>query len=283
MVSISNLAAIFGIGAIIFLATRAGTGIASALENLQLPSIGDVSFPDISFPEIPNPFGTGSSDAGSVVADAAESASDVVQDVVSQEFSTVPQEEQTPLDPLGAGLGGLFAGGAEFLNQIFGTPNNAPEVQGPPDFSQAGVSVDIANQIANVTGAIPEPEPVIVSPPGVPIPVEDPDTIAPAFGGGINFQGGTIFSNPIDTLGEVIDEFGVGATKAADILARINNDTGDFPFGTNTGSGIGSVVAENPEINTSIPNLGAVSNPEFEGLSAEEIVNRLTGGNISNF
>jgi len=105
------------------------------------------------------------------------------------------------------------------------------------------------------------------------------------FGGGPSFIGGAINETPIEnlSLGQIIDRFGVTASKARDIQARARNDFGDFNFGTNTGSGIGSVFA-NSEINSVIANLGGnVSNPNFGGLSAQEIALRLTGGNVSNF
>jgi hypothetical protein len=102
-------------------------------------------------------------------------------------------------------------------------------------------------------------------------------------GGG--FAGGVVRETPIDrlSLSQIIDRFNVTASQAVDIRSRARDDFGDFDFGTNTGSGIGSVVSENPEISTLLSSDGAVSNPEFEGLSATEIARRLTGGVISNF
>lgn len=74
--------------------------------------------------------------------------------------------------------------------------------------------------------------------------------------------------------------FNVTASQAANIKAIAADDFGDFDFGTNTGLGIGSVLS-------SIPGLsglgGNVSDPQFQGLSAQEIADFLTGGNISNF
>ena len=85
------------------------------------------------------------------------------------------------------------------------------------------------------------------------------------------------------SLSRIIERFMVGATEAADIRARARDDFSDFDFGTNLGLGIGSTF-QMPEINTVIRNaLSNVSNRQFEGLSAEEIALRLTGGNISNF
>jgi len=47
-----------------------------------------------------------------------------------------------------------------------------------------------------------------------------------------------------------------------------------FDFGSNLGSNLGI-----PELQ----NVGAVSDQQFQGLTAQEIALRLTGGSISNF
>jgi len=96
-------------------------------------------------------------------------------------------------------------------------------------------------------------------------------------GGGVSFIGGSVTETPIRflSLGQIIDRFNVSASQAADIRARALDDFGDFDFGTNTGSGIGNIPI--------IQNVGAVSDQQFQGLTAQEIALRLTGGNISNF
>jgi len=104
-------------------------------------------------------------------------------------------------------------------------------------------------------------------------------------GGGISFIGGQINPTPIQnlSLSQIIDKFNVTASQAANIKAIASDDFGDFDFGTNLGLGLGSVVAEGefmfrpPQFETNI------SNPEFQGLTPEEIALRLTGGNIQNF
>ena len=104
-------------------------------------------------------------------------------------------------------------------------------------------------------------------------------------GGGLNFIGGDVREIPINrrSLNDIVEQFGVTASQASDIRARAGNDFGGFDFGSNTGSGIGSAILEDTRLQTLLPSDGAVSNPEFEGLSAQEIAQRLTGGNISNF
>ncbi len=95
-------------------------------------------------------------------------------------------------------------------------------------------------------------------------------------GGGISFQGGTIRETPIEflSLGQIVDKFNVSASRAADIRAQAKNDFGDFEFGTNT---------FNDKNIPELQNIGAVSDDSFQGLTAQEIALRLTGGNINNF
>jgi len=141
----------------------------------------------------------------------------------------------------------------------------------------------IFNQLQGTLGALDKSEKEsmidIEVPPG-------PSTFQPLpsgfVGGGPSFIGGSIFETPIAnlSLSQIIDKFMVTASQAANILAIAKDDFGDFDFGTNTGLGIGSVVG-------SLPGLsglgGNVSDPQFQGLTAQEIANILTGGNISNF
>jgi len=89
-------------------------------------------------------------------------------------------------------------------------------------------------------------------------------------------------SIPNLSLIDIIDRFGVTASQAANIRAISEDNFGDFDFGSNTGRGVGSVL-QRPDINTTLQDSSNVSNIEFQGLSAEEIARRLTGGNISNF
>jgi len=102
-------------------------------------------------------------------------------------------------------------------------------------------------------------------------------------GGGLSFIGGQINPTPIQnlSLSQIIDMFDVTASQAANIKAIAEDDFGDFDFGTNTGGGIGSVI---PSIQEFIGGQDVnVSSSQFEGLSAQEIANILTGGNIQNF
>jgi len=100
---------------------------------------------------------------------------------------------------------------------------------------------------------------------------------------GSSFVGGSINPTPIAnlSLSQIIDMFNVTASQASNILAIAKNDFGDFDFGTNTGGGIGSII---PSISSLMGGADLnVSQSQFEGLSASEIANILTGGNIQNF
>jgi len=120
----------------------------------------------------------------------------------------------------------------------------------------------------------------VITPPAdlsVPSPFQD-QTFQ---GGGPSFIGGQIFETPISnlSLSQIIDQFNVTASQAANIKAIAQDGFGDFDFGTNTGGGIGSII---PSISSLLPSVNVSSN-QFEGLSAQEIALKLTGGNISNF
>ena len=131
-------------------------------------------------------------------------------------------------------------------------------------------------------------------------------------GHGTTFEGGAIREIDIGrrSTGQIATKNDITASQAANIRARTGSQdiairnkgesdevanarkTSDalfrekyknFNFGTNTGSGIGSVTAANSKIGNKLPSKGAVSNSQFAGLSAEQIAQRLTGGNINNF
>jgi len=260
---VKNIAIIGGIAATAFIIWRAGRDLFNVL-----PQIPNIEFPDFNFPEInfPNPF---SGEGQEQIQDAVDSATDVTQDIVSDEFTNVPEEDRTPVDALGAGLGGAFGGISEFFNSLLGDVNqNQPEIQGPIGPLQEERPLDLTQLVENL-----RPQ---VAPDNASIPV--PQGVEHAFGGGPSFIGGQIFPDEIDTLAEVIDEFNVPANIADDILAELQGDDFDgFDFGTNTG------ILNNPELAPSLPSQGAVSNPEFTGLSAEEIMQRILGGNINKF
>lgn len=263
MAKLSDVALIGGLGILAFLVIRGGRDLFGAISGIKLPSIGDITFPDINLPaiNIPNPF------ASTTVTE---------RDILEQSGATPTQ-------------------------QAIAIANDANLNQGveiPPDI-QRQIDLDFQNDPNRDTNRF--------NPPGSPegagfttIPGIDRGFISaeaafPNTGGEVISRSEVdglqieeemqMQQNPISnlSLGDIIDRFGVSASQAANIRAVAANDFGDFNFGTNTGSGIGSVIQENPLINTALPNFGEISNPEFEGLSAQEIALQLTGGNLSNF
>jgi len=96
-------------------------------------------------------------------------------------------------------------------------------------------------------------------------------------GGGVSFEGGFVSETPIEnlSLSQIIDKFMVSASKAADIKAQAIGFTPEEQAFLNQGQEISPLgdIASQP----------AVSDPQFQGLTPEEIVLKLTGGVISNF
>lgn len=227
-------------------------GLGNPLAGLQLPSIGDITFP--SFPEInipnpfapqqiniPNPFQPNPNDGSSIRDD------DAPVNFVNPQPSGQPPGSSVFIRNTGDGTTTIFRGGTEIA-----TPEGPFLPQDRPLF---------LDQIEQVVNNVQQPQ-------------------AQLNQGG--FQGQATEA-PIGalSLGRIIERFGVTASQAANIQAQAQNNFGNFDFGTNTGSGIGSVTTQ-PIINTQFGG-GNVSNPQFEGLSPVEIARRLTGGNISNF
>jgi len=95
-------------------------------------------------------------------------------------------------------------------------------------------------------------------------------------GGGISFESGRIFETPIEnlSLSQIIDKFMVTASQAANLRAIAQGFTPEEEeFLRGSGDIFGFTGFNDP----------AVSDPQFAGLTPQEIVLRLTGGNISNF
>jgi len=98
----------------------------------------------------------------------------------------------------------------------------------------------------------------------------------PFVGGGVSFVGGSVFETPIAnlSLSQIIDRFMVTASQAADIRAQAIGFTPEEELFLQGSGDIFGFTGFNP---------AAVSDSQFQGLTAEEIALRLTGGNISNF
>jgi len=95
-------------------------------------------------------------------------------------------------------------------------------------------------------------------------------------GGGISFTGGSIFETPIQnlSLSQIIDKFMVTASQAANLKAIATGFTPEEQEFLGGPQDIIGFTGFNPP---------AVSDPQFQGLTPEQIALQLTGGNISNF
>jgi len=307
MVTKIDLLLIAGAGLALFLIIR---GAGQALSGLKFPdlasSIGDIKFPDFDFkfPEIKLP------------------SLDFLGDLLKQDDTsilageTVPLQEgsdiliKIPEDTMVDKETGIVTsstppivvsgGGATFQEQLFaqlrgGVFDTLFENLGlDPKFAQTIVSE--AKTVSDLSDILKkanegfftqtqEVQPFTQGGPDKESEISDIVSNLPfGFeGGGPSFIGGSIFQTPIQnlTLSQIIDKFNVTASQAANIKAIAGDDfPSDFVFGTNTGGGIGSVFETVKEFE----GLGGnVSNPVFAGLTLEEIANKITGGNISNF
>jgi len=228
----------------------------------------------------------------------------------AQAVGTAGEISNTLLDNLQGNLTGT-QNALEGINEFFSQPlPTLPEVQLPQAPSFNFEFPDIAGFFQGLFPGAPTPDPLpeqafdsfIPTEINQPVSLDDfinnflPAPISPNVqsgldtgqqfqGGGVSFIGGSVNETPIEflTVSQIVDQFGVSASQAVNILAQAQDNFGDFDFGTNTGSGIGSVTND-PIFNTQLPNQESnTSNPEFSGLTPEQIALMLTGGNISNF
>lgn len=195
----------------------------------------------------------------------------------------------------GEAIGGVFSGAGETVGEFFGGVSESisdaigsigeviegglPEI-GDVDFTESGQAA-----ARGARGGVPDED--MISTPGVEEPTDFGVTIAPSLldsiigpfiGGGPSFEGGTIFETPIEflSLNQII-EMGLAetASEAASLQAEaIGFTPEEEAFLAQGEADVGGFVAGGPAV---------VSDPVFEGLTAEEIALRLTGGNISNF
>jgi len=274
---------------------KAFGSLGEGLVNIELPSLPDITLPDITFPDFPS-----FPDFGGIFAGFQTQLDDIKSSIAGQTVEvpggTVTIPPDTVVNPdgtvtsttpptidLGLNGGDLSTLFGELRPKVFDTLVNIG--LSPKDAATAlrdVTTIEGLNQVLQsfnviLGGGVPiTPEPFTQP------QIEDPSLPPGFFGGGSGFIGGSIFQTPIAnlSLSQIIDMFNVSASQAANILAIAKDDFGGFDFGTNTGSGIGSIFPNIPELS----GLGGnVSNPNFQGLTATEIANLLTGGNIQNF
>jgi len=233
---------------------NAFAGLGQGLGNITLPEINlptinlpTINFPEIKFPEIkfPTIFG----------GNGLEQPQKMVEDT-----GLLTQEET-----LACKCGSII------VQDAFGNVNNVCK-----QCATVGPNPALALEPSDAElFASQAPAPII------PVETTPLQSILPsgfeAFQvGDSGFVGAAINPTPIQnlSLSQIIDKFMVTASQAANIKAIAEDDFGDFDFGTNIG-GIIPAQFGGSDVN--------VSSSQFEGLSASEIANILTGGNIQNF
>jgi len=262
--------------------------------NIQLPELKlpEISFPDFKFPEITFP--------------------DFPDLPDFQGLFTGFQEQFTNLfEQAGGGLdlgGGDKSGGIGLAGALAERRREQERALAEKELAAADIPLrDIADDIEGLTpaqsfafierGVIPTGFEVvggslqkimasIITPVSQPKPIQSflIDQPTQQFGGGgVSFIGGSIFETPLEnlTLNQIINMFGVSASKAASLRAEAGGfeDIGGFipPSFFDQGSQGLPVGIEAPDFG------GFTGDPSFLGKTPEEIALILTGGNISNF
>lgn len=273
--------------------------ISITLPEIKFPEITFPEFPTIEFPpfEFPNIFGP-PPPGGAVDGEITPGDIDVPGGTVTiPPGQTVDPDTGIVMGPpptiesttgMGTDISTLFG---ELVPQVFDTLQDAFGLSPAEAFAALKnvTTIEGLNEVLqsfNLAG-IQEPAEVmpVAIPPQEPVPIIT-DVPGEFFGGGVSFGGGSIF--PVGTglsqeniaelsLSDIIDLFGVTASQAADIKAQAIGfeDVGGFiPPGFFEEPDVGGFIGGGPP---------AVSDPQFEGLTPEQIFQMLVGGNISNF
>lgn len=259
-----DVAVVAGVIGIIIAVIVAGRQAFGAISGIKLPEITlpDINLPTINFPEIPNPF---------------EGFEFPTFEFPTIEFPTFEFPDFSNI------FGGLFGGGPGGMDQ------DMMEEDGPAEFFETGPGGARSERGEPEPGPEPFrdaarfaedfPEPFIPREPtleNLNVQTEIPGQ--QFFGGGPSFIGGTVFETPIENLSlSQIISMGLAssATEAANLRAIAQGFTPEEEAFLNQGAvDVGGFVSGGPP---------AVSDPQFQGLSATEIFRRLVGGVISNF
>jgi len=221
----------------------------------------EFKFPDITFPEFkfPDIFGTDIpqpqkmvEDTGLIDVSGCECGSSIVQDAfgnVNQQCLPCPKEPG--MDPNLA----KEPSDAELFAKDF-----------PEEFVPTGQE------------ALTPVQKFLISDKGFDVSSFLPEAPTQQFtGGGVSFIGGSIFETPIEnlSLSQIIDKFMVTASQASNLKAIAQGFTPEEEQFLQGSQDVGGFFTGfNPP---------AVSDPQFQGLTPEQIVLQLTGGNIQNF
>jgi len=240
-----------------------GESISGGLVNIELPDIQlpTINFPEITLPSIGDIFGGGPSEPESapLTPPGAGEFNPADQPVLPTDIDIALSEGATPSD----------------IAQMIGFPDIDPNLFQPPGQDVPQTPVPEGPSVITPAGVDIGPflglEPVT---PAVPIPLPPP--ISPITGGGPSFEGGTIFETPIEnlSLSQIIDQFMVTASQAADIQAQAIGFTPEEEAFLGQQGTIGGVSIMEPTG-------PAVSDPSVSGLTPEEIFAALFG-NVQN-
>jgi len=289
---------LLGVGALLIFREPILRGFSSIGEslgdiNISLPEIKfpefnfpEITFPEFNFPELP--------DFSSIFGGFQDQLSSIAGQVVELQGAQVTIPPDTMIDPetgivtsetpptiesttgKGTDLSTLFG---ELRPQVFDTL-----VSSGLSFKEAAIQLrdittiqglgDLLNKF-NLAGLEPIKTTVLEPKPIQSFLVDEPTQ--QFTGGGISFTGGSIFETPIQnlSLSQIIDKFMVTASQAANLKAiatGFSPEEEEFLKGSQDIGGF--FTGFNPP---------AVSDPQFAGLTPEQIALQLTGGNISNF
>jgi len=266
--------------------------------NIQLPEIKlpDITLPEITFPEFP--------DFTNLFAGFQSQLSSLAGQIVTLQGAQVTIPPDTTIDPetgivtsetpptidlkTGEDLSTLFG---ELRPKVFDTLQDLgfspAEAFG---FLKNVTTIEGLNQVLQSVASFGKARPVEQTTVQEQ-PVEQTiksfliDEQTQQFGGGgVSFIGGSIFETPLEnlTLNQIINMFNVSASKAS----SLRREAAGFPS-TETGftppSFFDQFSQGLPE-GIEAPGFGGFTgDPQFQGLTPEEIVLRLLGGNIQNF
>lgn len=269
--SIKDVAVVGGLGILAFIILTSGRELAAALGNIKLPSIGDITLPSFEFPNIfgdsqqqvtmaqPSPV-TGQllmPQLGDVPLTAAEVSSVIPQPDFFQSISdfftgrdSTDIQEIAPSPPISEtiiGGGQQFSSVAELLEAQRLRNEMRQQEQQQQQIMQQQENLIVQSQI-----------------PGQQF-----------MGGGPSFQGGTIFSTPIEflSLSQIIE---MGLAESASGAANLRAIAQGFTEEEQQFLNQQPLMDIQPQIFGNAPR-------QFQGLTPEEIALQLTGGVISNF
>jgi len=254
--------------------------------NIQLPEISLPSFPEISFPELPS--------FPEITFPELPSFPEITFPDFSNLFGggavTPPEQDPAGAPDLSIGLAGgiqerrraqqeaaalAAIPERDIQDAILGDLTPAQKFafieRGviPTGFEVIGGELVAISQMVSGAAAV-QPNDLDF---GVQSFLQEPQQFT---GGGVSFMGGSVSPTPTEflSLSQIIDQFGVTASQAANLRAIAQGFTPEEEqFLQGSGDVIGFTGFNPP----------AVSDQQFAGLTPEEIALRLTGGNISNF